>query len=347
MNDRLPKILYVRSTYEDYLSDTLLHGLRSILGASVVDVPKAEFVYDTYPAALRQSLYGRGFSVYADLKDEAVDRTRIEDRLRSGEFNLLVFADLGRTSTELNRYTSLAKGAKVVLLDGADTSELYPQLSLFRTNPLSVLPALRVAAARGAWAYFKRERSTSPPRLRTRSLRWLNPAPSAIHSIAFSIPESKVRSESVLSKTPKRKEFPSHIVDVEVAAYLGAQTKYAFENEAAYYDDLASSRFGITTKRAGWDCMRHYEIAANGAVPCFRNLHLKESTCAPHGLNATNSISYTDVHDLMEKTKRLSNDHYAALRQGAMKWARDNTTRRRAEEFLGTLGISLPKLDSP
>lgn len=342
-----PKILFVRSTCEDYLADSLLHGLRSVLGVNVVDIPKAEFVYNSYPESLRRTLYGRGFSLYGDLQDETVDRTRIEDRLRAGEFDILIFADLNRTSTELIRYTSLAKHALVVLVDGADSSELYPQPSLLRADPLKILAALRIAGAGDRWRYFKREWSSSPRRLRTRLTAWLNPSTISTHPIAFSIPESKVRDATALSAIPKRKEFPSHIVDVEVAAHLGAQTKYAFENEAAYYDDLASSRFGITTKRAGWDCMRHYEIAANGAVPCFRDLHLKESTCAPHGLNETNTISYTDVRDLIAKTTRLSDDAYATLRMGAMQWARDNTTRRRAEQFLNALGFSVSDAQGP
>ena len=29
------------------------------------------------------------------------------------------------------------------------------------------------------------------------------------------------------------------------------------------------SYFGSTKKKAGWDCMRHYEIVASGAVPFF------------------------------------------------------------------------------
>jgi len=39
-------------------------------------------------------------------------------------------------------------------------------------------------------------------------------------------------------------------------------------------------------KRGGWDCLRHYEIAAAGAVPCVRQLEGKPSSCAPHGLQA-------------------------------------------------------------
>jgi len=329
-----PRILLLRSTYEDYLADSLLHGLRTVLGSNAVDFPKAEFLYSNYPESFRQSLYGRGFTLYLDLVDIPVQRSRIDDRLRMNEFDVVLFADLVRTSTELVRATSMAKQSRIVLVDGADSNQLYPQPAIMRAEPMKSLVAMRIALSRRKWTYFKREwtAEASATDVVSRTLGWLRPK--SIHAIAFSIPESKVRDEAALVKIPKRKDFPSHIVDPEVAAHLGAQTKYAFENEAAYYDDLASSRFGITTKRAGWDCMRHYEIAANGAVPCFRDLHLKEATCAPHGLDETNSITYRNVDDLIQKTQRLSESEYAALRRGAMSWVRENTTRVRAKQFL-------------
>jgi hypothetical protein len=112
-----------------------------------------------------------------------------------------------------------------------------------------------------------------------------------------------------------------------------------FDTEADYYADLRRSRFGVTTKREGWDAMRHYEIAANGCVPCFRDLDRKPAASAPHGLDETNSIAYRDHDDLMAALEGISDDRYTELQAGALAWARANTTRRRAEEFLAAAGI--------
>src|SRR5436305_1969398 len=95
-----------------------------------------------------------------------------------------------------------------------------------------------------------------------------------------------------------------------------------------------ADRFGITTERAGWDCLRHYDIAANGAVMCFRDLSKKPPLCAPHGLDATNCIEYSSADELLAKTRALSDDHYAELQAGSLAWAHNNTTVKRAEEFL-------------
>jgi hypothetical protein len=84
--------------------------------------------------------------------------------------------------------------------------------------------------------------------------------------------------------------------------------------------------------------MRHYEQAAAGCVPCFRDLARKPETCAPHGLDATNCVPYDDPRELLRRIERMGDDEYESLRAGALAWARRNTTRVRATEFLGALG---------
>jgi len=156
-----------------------------------------------------------------------------------------------------------------------------------------------------------------------------------VKPIAFSIPEEKLAT----GDEPKTKLLATHVVDPEVQALVpGTATSYAFEDEADYYADLRSSRFGITTKRQGWDAMRHYEQAAAGCVPCFRDLHRKPATCAPHGLDETNCVPYTDPRALLARLEAMGEDEYAALRRGALEWARRNTTRVRATEFLRAIG---------
>lgn len=47
---------------------------------------------------------------------------------------------------------------------------------------------------------------------------------------------------------------------------------YIYEDEASYYAQYRSAMFAKTAKKAGWDCLRHYEIMACGAIPWFLNL---------------------------------------------------------------------------
>ncbi len=46
---------------------------------------------------------------------------------------------------------------------------------------------------------------------------------------------------------------------------------YTFTDETLYYDEYSKSMFGITMKKAGWDCLRHYEIVAAGCLPYFKD----------------------------------------------------------------------------
>lgn len=47
---------------------------------------------------------------------------------------------------------------------------------------------------------------------------------------------------------------------------------YTFENEADYNDEYAGSLLALTHKKAGWDCFRHVEILAQGAVPLMPDI---------------------------------------------------------------------------
>lgn len=82
-----------------------------------------------------------------------------------------------------------------------------------------------------------------------------NPIP-----IQFSIPANKV----VQTIPAKNRDF-AFIIPGQLSTYI-------YHDEATYYNDYQRSYFAVTTKKAGWDCLRHYEILANGCIPYFLNL---------------------------------------------------------------------------
>ena len=77
--------------------------------------------------------------------------------------------------------------------------------------------------------------------------------------ISFAIPTSKVNFNK-----NKIKDF-SYITPRDTKTYI-------YNNEKDYYNDYNEARFGVTIKKAGWDCMRHYEILANGCIPHFLDI---------------------------------------------------------------------------
>ncbi|MBN7799916.1 hypothetical protein J0A67_03540 [Algoriphagus aestuariicola] len=59
----------------------------------------------------------------------------------------------------------------------------------------------------------------------------------------------------------------------------GFKETYRFGSELEYYQMYQAAKFGFTWKKGGWDCLRHYEIIANGAIPVFRDIdHCPESS---------------------------------------------------------------------
>ncbi len=78
--------------------------------------------------------------------------------------------------------------------------------------------------------------------------------------INFSIPECKIV-----------KDIPEKNLDF-APLMPGDLRTYIYNDEETYYKDYQRSYFAVTTKKAGWDCMRHYEILANGCIPYFVDL---------------------------------------------------------------------------
>lgn len=81
-----------------------------------------------------------------------------------------------------------------------------------------------------------------------------------VQPISFSIP-----SKWVTSVIPEKTKV---LADINNRAYRN----YEYDSEQEYHNEYGRSYFGLTVKKAGWDCLRHYEILANGCVPLFEDL---------------------------------------------------------------------------
>ena len=90
-----------------------------------------------------------------------------------------------------------------------------------------------------------------------------------VYPITFSIPECKIVT-GIQDKT----KLLSNLIPGNMATYI-------YNTEEEYYNEYKSSLFALTTKKSGWDCMRHYEILASGTIPYFPNIeHCPDRTMA-------------------------------------------------------------------
>jgi hypothetical protein len=312
------QVLFLTEDREDYLADGLLHGLIQCADLAVVDYPRKTALYREGFHASPIAVRGHGFTLYGLLEERAVERSGVPQRLERGDFDLVVLGQVWRQWGQLLDLAPWLQAVPVVLLDGDDDRRLFfrsgTRLRRYGWQPFPIRSRRCL--------YIKREwqgqgRGLRRPRLAEAS---------------FSSPAAKIRGGEPAAKT---REFATHCVDPEVGAALGLPSAYAFSGEAAYYADLAASRFAITTRRGGWDCLRHYEIAAAGAVPCFRQLEAKPARCAPHGLvPGINCLSYHDWPDLRRQVAGITPEAYDRLWRGARQWVGEHTTSAAARRLL-------------
>lgn len=85
-------VLYiVNNQSPDYLRDSVLHGFKTIFGPRCVDSQKVAHMYDSYPPDATLNLYGKGFTYSRKISDEPCDRSNIEDRIKTREFDAIIY----------------------------------------------------------------------------------------------------------------------------------------------------------------------------------------------------------------------------------------------------------------
>lgn len=309
------KILYLTTSGEDYLQDSVLLGLRKLLAADLVDYPKKDVMYKSFDKPSSE-LYGMGFTLWKLLEDIDIDRTEIDAKIESRYFDLIIFGSIWRQQhfvTEFIEKGYFSSDNRIAFLDGEDHHHL----------PRTMYPLCLLAP------YYKRERVWSSALL--------------TRQISFSIPSEKVRIEAL----PKEFLFAKHVQCDE--AYKidwikqHCQSKYAFSDENAYYENLSKSWYAVTMRKAGWDCMRHYEIAANGTVMAFYRLKDKSYWSAPYNLvDMENVVAFDTAEELMQKLEHIEqNGLYPELQRKTFNWAQEHMCEQMARNLLVDLDLPM------
>ena len=325
-----PRVLFVGAPEQDYLTDAVVHGLRLLLGDDAVEYPERDRLYAYMPPATATDPRARLHALRA-ARGTPVDRsgysTGAAGRVRPRRlrrhlagFGMCIRALAPRAAACRSRCSTARTRRAVPVRAGCGGA--------------AVLVA--AAAAAPPRHYFKREITPwTPlvpfvPRCRRR-VRAPAGCCADIRPIAFAIPEEKI----VAAPAPKDREFAAHVVDPEVAAALGAQTSYAFDEQAAYYDDLrrVALRRSPSSAPAGTRCAT---TRSPRTAPCRASA---TSTASPRCARRTASTRRTASSTATPTTccgrsKQISGGAYEQLQRGALAWAARNTTRVRARALL-------------
>ena len=256
------KILYITANQRnDFMSDTVFHGLKSLFGDDVIDLNPIWYMYNTVdkPSLINQ-LHGRGFTLAGTIQSSEVDRTDIDHKIKNNHFDLIVYGAIYRCLDKLELVLKHYPKNKIIFIDGDDVTDIqtpepitqFPSACLDRYSIHIQQPSI---VDKGL--YFKRELTVDYARRYP-----------YIFPITFGIPAEKIVNSNSIEKSKLLATNRPGSVDTLV-----------FYTEHDYYQDYQQSLFGLTWKKAGWDCLRHYEIMANGCIPLFLDIKQCPSTC--------------------------------------------------------------------
>jgi hypothetical protein len=244
------KIALINSTKgEDYLADLFISAMLCWSKVQIYTDYIPPYIFEDYPR--RNALYGKGFTAFCSVPSRmrissnlvTLPKSQLLSFLQSPQNNdlFIVFTSIWRRSDELYKllsYSDQLVNGKIIVLDGEDHQHLH------KSSAERVL-------------YYKRE---------------LTDLSSGILPISFCAPPTS------LPFLTKGRDYIPNKTAILASCDPRFRASYTFESQSQYYRQYACSLFAVTTKKGGWDCMRHYEILANHCVPYFPNINSKPSS---------------------------------------------------------------------
>lgn len=155
---------------------------------------------------------------------------------------------------------------------------------------------------------------------------YINNETNLLNPITFSIPEEKI-----INYIPDKTKILSSLIP-------GKNETYIYNTESEYYEEYRQSMFATTRKKAGWDCMRHYEIIANGSIPYFPDIE----QCPPNTMALFPKNLVIEGNLLYDKFKNknmneLTSDdmnEYNELAIKILEYTKENLSTKKMAEYM-------------
>jgi hypothetical protein len=141
-----------------------------------------------------------------------------------------------------------------------------------------------------------------------------------IYPLSYCIPDECIISEREHDEILQNNKKTKLISDI----IPNGERKYNFNHlqEKEYNEEYRKSYFAYTNKKGGWDCLRHYEIMANGCIPVFKDLEL----CPKYTLTSFPKELIKETNNFFDfllqfKTTKITDefiDDYSSIREHLM-----------------------------
>ncbi len=231
------KILVINSDYgPDYMADLFLGEMIFSEEFQLHTNHLQDYMFSDFPASVK--IYGNGYTVFKKISPDQKKSIVLEDDTK-------IEYGIAHGKYDLIIYTSIWRCHK----------HLNLVLSTYEKSKIIVIDGEddpKIANIAPKVTYYKRE-------LESKYLDYCKP-------ISFGFPS--------YFEAPITGNWEEKSVVVAPCNPLFRKS-YIFNEETLYYEQYAKSLFAVTTKKAGWDCMRHYEIIASGCLPYFPDIDKK------------------------------------------------------------------------
>jgi hypothetical protein len=160
-----------------------------------------------------------------------------------------------------------------------------------------------------------------------------------VYPTGFGIPHYQIRPINMNKTQLFQKTAPYHSI-FKTATDLGTRFHHIFNNEEEYFEDMANSWFGLTSKKGGWDSLRHYEIMASGSLLLFRDYDKKPEQCSPQNLPCFSYSTMEELENLMSRlvVNNKPTDEYINMLFEQRDWLlKYGTTESRALSIIKTM----------
>lgn len=314
--DHLMKLLFVTHPYPNYVPDLLLHGLRKLLGANVVDYPRK--------ACLYEGILGLGICPDSQrcpgwFPDDGsdIDRSEILSKAKNGFFDMVV-CDF-RAASEL--YQQLGDWPKkFVIIDGED-------------HPQKIKP--------GPFLVCRRETDGSdysiplPMALPEEIFNWIATYDEMPKRFTVGFLGSSFNDGRQLIAEEISRHYPDALLSASEVPSPDNPLPTGRLNRDHYYQKLQQCQVVLSLAGAGYDTFRFWEHAACNAIHVAPRLPL----FIPNAFNEKEEILHFDgtADDLrrrIDEVLRHQEFFRSTIAQGRYKLVHHHFTTHRAAYFL-------------